>query len=311
MRERPAQWRQRNGSITAEASLNYISDEAENRIGTGYDEDNPMQSFVWFGRQVDIGALQNYRCSADNPTPYTPGGQFNWNYNYHNNPYWEQLVNTNADDGGFSEGNIYRSETNADVLVTATRQLSSQVSMDITAGGNVRNNTYETSGVNVTALTAPDIYTIDNASVTPNPNDYMERKRVRSLYGSLSLNHGGFLNLDVTGRNDWSSTLPSGNNSYFYPSVSTAFVFTDALGVQSDFLSSMAAHAERSIPVSRSSSQSPRTTCDAKYPIPAPIAAPPRALSNRPGNVAATGTAALSFESLASRLARLSAAGRV
>jgi outer membrane receptor protein involved in Fe transport len=44
--------------------------------------------------------------------------------------------------------------------------------------------------------------------------------------------------VDVTGRNDWSSTLPEGNNSYFYPSVSSAFVFTDAFGLQSDMLSS-------------------------------------------------------------------------
>lgn len=272
--------------LTTEASLNYTSSEAKNRMGTGYDEDNPMQSFIWFGRQVDMAALKaNYRCWEGSPTPCTEGGQYNWNYNYHNNPYWEQLVNTNGDerdrllghvqatyqindwitatgrigrdwyrdhrkdvtafnslddagDGGFGETNIFRSEINADLIVTATRQLTPDITLDVTGGGNIRTSDYETSSVTVSALTAPGIYTIDNASVTPNPTDYMWKKKVRSLYGSASLNYKGWFNIDATGRNDWSSTLPENNRSYFYPSVSSALVFSDALGMRSDFFSS-------------------------------------------------------------------------
>jgi len=48
----------------------------------------------------------------------------------------------------------------------------------------------------------------------------------------------GYFNVDVTGRNDWSSTLPENNRSYFYPSVSSAFVFSDAFGIESDLFSS-------------------------------------------------------------------------
>ncbi len=271
--------------ISTEASLNYMSQESVNRPGTGYDEDNPMQSFVWFGRQVDMNALRKYRCTGNEPTPCEVGQQYNWNYNYHNNPFWEQLVNQNWDerdrvlghvqasyqvadwvtltgrvgrdwyrdhrkdiiafnslddagDGGFNESTRYSAETNADLLLTATRQLTDRIGMNLTGGGNIRTNNYEFSGVSVSALTAPGIFTIDNAAVPANPADYTEDKKVRSLYGSLSLNYDGYLNLDVTGRNDWSSTLPDGNNSYFYPSVSSAFVFSDALGMQSDFFSS-------------------------------------------------------------------------
>jgi TonB-linked SusC/RagA family outer membrane protein len=271
--------------LNAEASLNYMNQEAENRPGTGYDEDNPMQSFVWFGRQVDMNALRNYRCAGDEPSACEPGQQYNWNYNYHNNPFWEQLVNTNTDqrdrllghvqatyqladwisvmgrvgrdwyrdhrkdviafnslddagDGHFNESTRYRSETNADMLLTANRQLTDNIGLSLAGGGNVRSNNYNFTGVSVTALTAPGIYTIDNAAVTPNPTDYTEDKKVRSLYGSLSANYAGYLNVDVTGRNDWSSTLPEGSNSYFYPSVSSAFVFSDAFGMESDLFSS-------------------------------------------------------------------------
>jgi TonB-linked SusC/RagA family outer membrane protein len=271
--------------LSAEASINYTNQNGINRPGTGYDEDNPMQQFIWFGRQIDMGALSDYRCTGDEPTSCQPGGQYNWNYNYHNNPFWEQHVNGNDDqrdrlighvaldyavtdwltataragrdwyrdhrkrviahfslddagEGSFAEDLLYVSETNVDALVTAQRQLTSDLGLSVTAGGNLRTNNYETQGVAVSRLTVPGIYTIDNAATTPDPYDRVEEREVRGVYGSASFNFRGWLNLDLTGRNDWSSTLPEGNNSYFYPSISSAFVFTDALGLQSDLLSS-------------------------------------------------------------------------
>ena len=272
--------------LSVEASLNYIDQEGVNRPGTGYDEDNPMQSFIWFGRQVDMEPLRNYECRGTEPTACTPnGGQYNWNYNYHNNPFWEALVNTNGDErdrlmghlnvnyqlnnwitasaragrdwyrdhrkrvtapnslddngqGSFGEETLYRSETNLDLLVSATRKLTSDLTLDVAVGANNRTNDYEASGVTVDKLTVPGIYTIDNAAGTPSPWDLIRKKEVRSVYGSASLNYAGYWNVDLTGRNDWSSTLPAGNNSYFYPSVSTAFVFTDAFQMQNEVLSS-------------------------------------------------------------------------
>jgi TonB-linked SusC/RagA family outer membrane protein len=275
--------------LITEASLNYIDLNGENRPGTGYDDDNPQQSFTWFGRQVDIEALRNYECTEAqaNATPYAlceMGGQYNWNHNYHNNPFWEAEVNGNNDnrdrmighvmlnyqvndwltatgrvgrdwyrdrrkrvtaqrslegnEGGFGEELFYRTETNTDFILNASRDLTASISLDATLGVNLRRNSYEGSGITVGRLTAPFIYTIDNAAVTPNPWDNVSKRETRGLYGSVSLNYGGYLNLDLTGRNDWSSTLPDTLNSYFYPSVSGAFVFTDAMGLESPFLSS-------------------------------------------------------------------------
>ncbi len=270
--------------IRANASVSYIDSDNENRPGTGYTDDNPLQSFTWFGRQVDMKALRNYRCTGDEPTPCIIGGQYNWNYNYHNNPFWGALVNKNFDqkdrllsnadltyqvndwitatgrigrdwsrdhrkrvievnsldnpDGGFGENTIYRSLTNADLLVSATRQLLPDISMDVTAGAHMATFKTETSNVGVTKLTVPGLFTIDNDAGTVNPTDNLTEWETRSLSGSVSLNYRGWWNVDVTGRNDWSSTLPEGSNSYFYPSVSSAFVFTDALNMSSDVFSS-------------------------------------------------------------------------
>ncbi|MGH2349006.1 MAG: TonB-dependent receptor plug domain-containing protein, partial [bacterium] len=87
-----------NDRLSTEASLNYVNQDADDRPGTGYDEDNPLQSFIWFGRQNDMEALRHYRCDGSEPTPCQIGGQYNWNYNYHNNPFWEQFVNGNGDE---------------------------------------------------------------------------------------------------------------------------------------------------------------------------------------------------------------------
>ncbi|NNM05028.1 MAG: SusC/RagA family TonB-linked outer membrane protein [Gemmatimonadetes bacterium] len=271
--------------LRANASVTYIDSNVENRPGTGYDEDNPMQQYIWFGRQVDMEPLRNYRCTGDEVTPCTVGGQYNWNYNYHNNPFWEAYVNENFDekdrilgnadvtyqvndwitatgrvgrdwsrdhrkrvtewyslddagDGGFGENTIYRSLTNADALLSATRQLTDDIAMDVTGGAHIATSKFETANVGVTKLTVPGVFTIDNDAGTVNPTDYLSEWETRSVSGSLSLNYKGFWNVDVTGRNDWSSTLPDGENSYFYPSVSSAFVFTDALNMSTDVFSS-------------------------------------------------------------------------
>ena len=110
--------------------------------------------------------------------------------------------------------------------------------MDVTAGAHMATSMYESSNVGVSKLTVPGLFTIDNDAGTVNPTDYLEEWETRSVSGSVSLNYRGWWNVDVTGRNDWSSTLPDGSNSYFYPSVSSAFVFTDALDMSSDVFSS-------------------------------------------------------------------------
>jgi hypothetical protein len=58
------------------------------------------------------------------------------------------------------------------------------------------------------------------------------------MLGSASASYKGFWSVDVTGRNDWSSTLPAENRSFFYPSISSALVFTDAFDLRTDWLSS-------------------------------------------------------------------------
>ncbi len=84
-----------------------------------------------------------------------------------------------------------------------------------------------------------DLYTFYNYlsggsnPITTNmlPGESRYEKQVNSLYGFLNLSFRNYLFLDLTGRNDWSSTLPMDNNSYFYPSATLSFILTEAFKI--------------------------------------------------------------------------------
>ena len=140
--------------------------------------------------------------------------------------------------GAFADELIFNRETNTEALLTATRSLTPDLNLTVNAGANRRDQDYNFHYLSASELVVPGIYTLDNAAVTPTTNDYTSEKRVNSLYGAANLNFRNYLSLDVTGRNDWSSTLPEENNSYFYPSISGALVFTDAFDMANEILSS-------------------------------------------------------------------------
>ena len=122
--------------------------------------------------------------------------------------------------GRFNFRTYNTNETNADFLFMFNKDLGSDFNLSANFGGNMRINTREHMGIYGDDFKIPTKPTTASArelipSYTP-----LVKKRVNSLYGSLSLSYNNFLYLDVTGRNDWSSTLPKNNWSYFYPSVS-------------------------------------------------------------------------------------------
>jgi hypothetical protein len=72
---------------------------------------------------------------------------------------------------------------------------------------------------------------LSNAGGTPEVSNYSAEKEINGVYFAGQLGYKNILFVDFTGRNDWSSTLPSGSNSYFYPSVSASFVVSDAFEI--------------------------------------------------------------------------------
>ncbi|GIV58284.1 MAG: SusC/RagA family TonB-linked outer membrane protein [Rhodothermaceae bacterium] len=121
-------------------------------------------------------------------------------------------------------------ERNFDFLFTADRPLTQDLHLNASVGGNKLRREFEQLSLNGSNFSIPGLETISNASQTSNGFG-VSKKEINSLYGSAEFAYRDYLFLTVTGRNDWSSTLPVDNNSYFYPSVSASFVFSDAFTV--------------------------------------------------------------------------------
>ena len=137
---------------------------------------------------------------------------------------------TNFSKGGFNENNIASQETNTDFLVTASRaNVLQNVGVTVNVGGNQRRNSFRTQAMGTDELVVAGVYSIGNSAKAVNPVELFQQKRINSLYGQAEFAYSDYAFITVTGRNDWSSTLPEGNNSYFYPSVSGSFVFTQAV----------------------------------------------------------------------------------
>lgn len=257
--------------LSTTASLQYARNRADNRPGMGYNT-GIMEQFLWFGRQVDMDALRNEYYDED-------GNLFNWNHNFHNNPFWLQYENPERDNrervitsasgtyrvtdwlsatlrGGldsynwriermFAKGNLpftnanyagaftfvnqYSSENNLDFLLNANHSLTSRLSMDGLLGATRRYTESRSDQTYTAGISVPGIYNVSNAAIAPTLANNRSQRQTNSVYGSLSFTWDGWWTVEGTARNDWSSTLPRGNNSYFYPSVNTSIVLTDAI----------------------------------------------------------------------------------
>lgn len=102
---------------------------------------------------------------------------------------------------------------------------------------NINQRTRELQGYIGTGLIDFNIIDIDNTTNVLNDGGTYERQRLVGLLGEIQLDYKDYLYLTVNGRNDWSSTLPKANRSFFYPAASLAFAFTDALQLNSSVLS--------------------------------------------------------------------------
>ena len=145
---------------------------------------------------------------------------------------------TNGDpQGGFTENTRTSKELNTSAMFTLNRNIGTDINIIATLGGEFNRFDYEYQSTIVEDLIVPDLYSVSNAVDAAIAESSEIHTELQSLFGSVNIGFRNFLFLDLTGRNDWSSTLPIENNSCFYPSVSLGFVLTEALGIQSNILS--------------------------------------------------------------------------
>ena len=128
--------------------------------------------------------------------------------------------------GMYREQTIRTYEYNTDFLLRYMNNswLDNRLGFTAAFGGNNMQNKYFTNRITLEQLSEEGVYNVNNspANSIPKPYNYRSKKIVNSFYGFVSGSWQDTYFLDITGRNDWSSTLASGNWSYFYPSVSTS-----------------------------------------------------------------------------------------
>lgn len=262
--------------LTIFTTGNYYMLNAPNLPGiAGKRATSTMLQFIWFERQVDMASLKNSYFETGSPdnwnNSYYPNPYFgayentvqqNRNrivgdvgFQYEVSKALSLKFHSGLDDyndrrkariaygtsgtpfGSYEENAYHVNENNTELLLTYKKDLSQDFNLNVVAGGNIRNNTLEQNYQQAPRLAVPDVYTLANSRDPLVSTSFLSRKRVYSTYGSAQLSYKSFAFINATARNDWSSTLPVGNQSYFYPSINASLVWTDAFNVQSNILS--------------------------------------------------------------------------
>ncbi|CAL2074571.1 TonB-dependent starch-binding outer membrane protein SusC [Tenacibaculum sp. 190524A02b] len=263
-----------NGSVDVTDKMklslksNYINSKSNNRPSSGYGSESAMYIFTWYGRTVNTNALKEYWQRG-----YEGLEQFNYNYAWHDNPYFMLNENTNAFDkhrllgnikleyqftdalklqarsgmdyysdhreskraystqrflqGAYKDERVNFKEINTDVLLSYKKDISDSFGLNVDLGGNIMEQEVNFLSNIANKLVIPGIYNLKNSGLPLVTDQYKLEKEIRSLYGVFGLSYDNKLFLELSARNDWSSTLPEDNNSYFYPSASLSAVMTD------------------------------------------------------------------------------------
>ena len=139
-------------------------------------------------------------------------------------------------EGGYNAYSNRRSLTNANARLEFVRSFG-DFDFDGSLGAEYNHYEYQYHRTTVPDLIVPDLYSVSNSAAAATTGLSESRTELQSVFGVANFGYKNWLFLNLTGRNDWSSTLPLDNNSYFYPSVSLAWILTDAFGIESQFLS--------------------------------------------------------------------------
>ena len=260
-------------TLRARISGSYVSTDGKGRAVSGGNDPNVLTSLInVLPRTFDIHALENYKDEAGNQIPidnftnnpywvvnenaftqevervfgntelqFVPTNWLVFTGRVGLDTYTEDRRNVNAvgtigrAEGYFATDVIQERQFNVDVLGEGRTDLTEDVSLRGVLGFN--SNTRELTLQNNRAqnLTVPGLYNYSNAEQNT-PNNSSSMRRLYGVYGDVTLGFREYLFLNLTGRNDWSSTLPVDNRSFFYPSANLSFVPTDAFNIAGDVL---------------------------------------------------------------------------
>lgn len=202
-------------------SLVFAGSGSYNPYRVLYEELNSMDKdrvFGFAGFSVDLGGLMkgltlDFKSGLDMSTEFRTQRK--------------PKLTSGWENGFYREQSLANFESNTDFLLKYQGEfVDKRFSATVAFGGNNMVNEYKSNVVQLSELDIPGVYNITNVptGVFPSPTNYRSKKVINSLYGFASFGWDDKYYLDITGRNDWSSTLSPGNWSYFYPSVAASLL---------------------------------------------------------------------------------------
>jgi len=262
--------------LTLTVDAYYIQTNAGNLPGSGGKRStSTMLQFIWMGRQVDMDKLRDHYYSTLSPLNWNNAYYSNPFFVANQNTvgqHRDRLIGNiglsykitdeltanlkSATDyytdrrklkiaygtsgtpyGSYEEDAYTVNETNTEFTLNYNKKLTSDFSLEVLAGSNIRTKSFEENDQKAPRLAVAGLYTLTNSrDPLISANNYYKLKTY-SLFGTAQLSYRNYAFLDFTSRNDWASTLPIDNLSYFYPSVTASLVLSDAFNIKSDVLS--------------------------------------------------------------------------
>ncbi len=150
---------------------------------------------------------------------------------------WNEGSTAFGGSGALIDDDIYRQEIESNLIVTVEKDLSQSVYFKGLVGQNINQRKEDRQTFQGVDIIAPGIFDMDNVvSVTANGGDF-EKRRLMGVYTDLTFGYNDFLYLNLTGRTDWSSTLPANKRNYLYGSASASWIFTEMLETNENIFS--------------------------------------------------------------------------
>ncbi len=141
-----------------------------------------------------------------------------------------------GNEGSYSISSTRRMEINHDIMMTYNTKIN-DFNINALAGFNGNQRSARAFGAAITKLTIPTWYNLSNTTSAPTVSQSESKRRLMGAYAQFEGSYKDIVFLTVSARNDWSSTLPKENRSFFYPGVTASFIFSDLMEDQEDWLS--------------------------------------------------------------------------
>jgi len=140
--------------------------------------------------------------------------------------------------GDYKMWNKAQLNVDADVLATYSKLLTNDIALTVNAGASSFYRSYRDEYASSDGLIVPFVYSLNNTQGPVRASNFFAEKSIRSVYSSVNFDFFEAFFLNLTARNDWASTLPEANNSYFYPSASLSTLVSEYVAMPSfvDFL---------------------------------------------------------------------------